>query len=158
MALDVFTWSTPHPGLFVRYGGQWRRSGSVWHSWRLKATLQHLYTSENPDFFAMKVRVHIYNSDQFACFLHSQNTIGACCLSDWSLLDSPENDRLVRTLGFAKLFYTPLGGQIIHTLSHCGTFWCGVKNFIVAWAVLSYVPACHFTLAAKTGKQSADIK
>ena len=102
--------------------------------------------------------MHIYNSDQFACFLHSQNTIGACCLSDWSLLDSPENDRLVRTLGFAKLFYTPLGGQIIHTLSHCGTFWCGVKNFIVAWAVLSYVPACHFTLAAKTGKQSADIK
>jgi len=29
---------------------------------------------------------------------------------------------------------------------------------IVACAVLSDVPACHFTLASKTVKQSADIK
>jgi len=33
-----------------------------------------------------------------------------------------------------------------------------VKIIIVAWAVLSDVPACHFTLTAKTVKQSADIK
>jgi hypothetical protein len=32
------------------------------------------------------------------------------------------------------------------------------KKIIVAWAMLSLVPACHFTPAAKTGMQTADIK
>jgi hypothetical protein len=97
----------------------------------------------------MKVRVNTYNSDQFAFCWHSQNTVDTCLLPDWALLDSPENDRAVKPIGFAKLFYTPLGAQIIRTLSYCEGFRNGQKILIVAWAVLSDVPACHFTHCSK---------
>ena len=143
--------------LWTKNQRQWR-SGSVWQAWHFKATLQHFYTSESPNFSPMNVSIHTYIQQRSDYLLFALAELRRDLLSDWALLDSPENDGSGRPIGFTKLFCTLLGVQNIRTLSHCGSFWSGQKILIVAWAMLSLVPACHFTPAAKTGKQSVDIK
>jgi hypothetical protein len=106
----------------------------------------------------MKVRVNTYHSDQFACFLHSQNTVNTCRLPEWALLALAENERSVRTKGFAKLFYSLLGAQIIRNLSYCGKFEMDRKSLLLpGLCSLMYQLAISLT-AANTVKQFADIK
>ena len=72
----------------------------------------------------MKVRyIHTYIKHRSYYLLFALSGHRGYLLSaEWALLGSPENERSVRSIGFARLFFTLLGAQIIRTLSHSESF------------------------------------